>query len=1137
MRLLHFDALGRLVMTDFRGKTIPPYAILSHRWSDSEILLEDVASGTYKDKQEGYRKLEFCAKQAVQDNLQYFWIDTCCIDRWNLRERSKAINSMFRWYKNAERCYVFLSDVALSTATKAPGRYDWEASFSASAWFTRGWTLQELIAPVSVEFFSCEERRIGDKTSLDQLIHEITDIPLAALRNCPMDQFTTLERERWAENRRTTEEEDIVYCLLGLLGISMPTAYGEGHESARRRLRIEAEAAGSAPSIIPFSRNHRFVGQESHLAKLEAKLFSNELTTTALAILGPGGTGKSQLALEVAHRTRQNNKHCSVFWIDASDKDSLYQSYASVAQKLGISGWDDDQADMKQLARRCVVELGARQSLLIFDNTEDTTLQSSGSSTAEAANLTAYLPRSHLCSVMFTTTSSNTARMLASQCVIALQELTPDTAQRMLQNHLARPLTNTEQQEAEHLLSELLYLPLAVAQAAACMNASGMTVQVYRSHLDEHTELALEYSGASSDRKLRGFGVKEPVATTLFLSIDQISRDNAFAADCLFLAACMDRKDISLDLLEAASPHAREDAVRLLDKYALVTRRPAESALDLHRLVHQALRERLQVQGRLGQWTRRTITQLLRVYPDDDHSNRSKWRRLLPHAQYALSHSPADDDDQERLRLAWKCAMTLYDDGRYEEAEELQVQVMQTMKRVLGDEHPDTLTRMANLASTYWNQGRWKEAEELEVQVVQTMKRVLGDEHPDTLSSMGNLAATYRNQGRWKEAEELQVQVMQAMKRVLGDEHRDTLSSMGNLALTYWNQGRWKEAEELQVQVMQTKRVLGDERPDTLTSMNNLALTYRNQERWKEAEELQVQVVQTRKRVLGDEHRDTLTSMANLASTYWNQGRWKEAEELQVQVVQTTKRVLGDEHPDTLTSMGNLAATYMNQERWKEAEELQVQVMQTTKRVLGDEHPDTLTSMANLASTYRNQGRWKEAEELQVQEMQTVKRVLGEEHPDTLTSMANLAATYRNQERWKEAEELQVQVMQTNKRVLGEEHPDTLTSMDNLAATYRNQERWKEAEELQVQVMQTVKRVLGDEHRDTLTSMANLASTYRNQGRWKEAEELQVQVVQTRKRVLGDEHPDTLTSMHNLAFTLQLQARREEALALMGTCF
>ncbi|CAN9326633.1 unnamed protein product, partial [Alternaria alternata] len=968
MRLLHYNAARRLVFTDFRGKSIPPYAILSHRWSDSEILIEDTLNDTYKEKEEGYRKLQFCAERAAEDELQYFWIDTCCIDRWNNNERSKAINSMFRWYKNAARCYVFLSDVSTSSATELVQRSDWEASFRASAWFTRGWTLQELIAPVSVEFFSREGYLIGDKASLDQLIHEITNIPLAALRNCPLHEFSTSERKRWAESRVTTEEEDIVYCLLGILGVSMPTPYGEGQESARSRLEAELGGASNAPSIIPFSQNPRFVGRESQLAELEAKLFSNKQTTTTLAIVGPGGTGKSQLALEVAHRTRHINKSCSVFWMDASDKDSLYQSYASVAQKLSVPGWDDDQVDMKQLVKCCVAEISARQCLLIFDNTEDTTLRSGGSSITEAADLVDYLPQSKLCSIIFTTTDTDTAQTLAFRNIIALRELTPGAALRMLQVYLTRSLANTEQQEAEHLLRELSCLPLAVMQAAACMRASRMTVQEYRSRLDIHKEIAMENRGNSSEGRLQDYDVEDCVATALFLSIDQISHDHAFAADCLFLAACVDQKDISLDLLETASIQAREDAIRILDKYALVTRRPAESALDVHRLVHQALRKRLQVQGRLQEWTERTITQLLQVFPDKNYSNRSKWRRLIPHAQYALSHSLSSNDDKERLRLASRCAAALFSDGRYREAEELQVQVMQTRKRMLTDEHPSTLACINNLALTYSNQGRWKEAEELQVQVRQTSKRVLTDEHPSTLTSMDNLALTYSNQGRWKEAEELEVQVLQTRKRMLTDEHPDTLTSMANLASTYSNQGRWKEAEEPQMQVIQTmKKVLTDEHPSTLTCINNLGEMYSNQGRWKEAEELQVQVMQTMKRVLTDEHPSTLTSMNNLALTYSNQGRWKEAEELQVQVMQTRKRVLTDEHPSTLACINNLAATYSNQGRWKEAEELQVQVLQTRKRMLTDEHPDTLTSMANLASTYSNQGRWKEAEELQMQ--------------------------------------------------------------------------------------------------------------------------------------------------------------------------
>ncbi|KAF5844930.1 hypothetical protein GGP41_008808 [Bipolaris sorokiniana] len=577
MRLLHLNALGRLILTDFRGKPIPPYAILSHRWGDSEILIEDIFNGNYKKKEEGYQKLRFCAEQAAQDGLQYFWIDTCCIDRWNNSERSKAINSMFQWYKNAVRCYVFLSDVSASTLTSIGSVLcrDWNISLRRSKWFTRGWTLQELIAPASVEFFSCEGQWIGDKTSLDQLLHSITSIPPAALRNCPLNQFSISERMRWVSGRETTETEDMVYCLLGLLSVSMPATYGEGRESALERLQAEVEGAGLAPSIIPFARNKSFVGRELQLAELEAKLFSNTQTTSTLAIVGSGGTGKSQLALEVAHRTRKKHKHCSVFWIDASDKDSLDQSYTSVAQKLSVPSYDSDQADTEQIVKHCIAKLSTRQCLLIFDNVKNTTVQHSGSSTAEAADLADFLPQSKLCSVVFTTTESDTAKTLAPQDVVALRELTSDTALRMLQSRLTTPLSNAEQPGAIRLLRELSHLPLAVSQAAACINASNITVQQYHARLHEHDKAALKHSNNLGKGEQGESSLKKAVAATLSLSIGQVWQSNAIATEQLYIAACVDRKDIPLDLLEAASPQARVDAIMILDSAPSLTRAAA----------------------------------------------------------------------------------------------------------------------------------------------------------------------------------------------------------------------------------------------------------------------------------------------------------------------------------------------------------------------------------------------------------------------------------------------------------------------------------------------------------------------------------------------------------------------------------
>lgn len=248
MRLLRRSSTGDFCLTkDLVGdETIPPYAILSHTWDvDTEVTFADMTNGTGKDKF-GYRKIQFCGEQAKQDDLQYFWIDTCCIDKSNHVELQEAINSMFRWYQNAVKCYVYLSDVS----TAKPNAYEfseftWESSFLESRWFTRGWTLQELLAPHSVEFFSQEGSRLGDKKSLERQIHKITGIATLALRGTPLEEFGIEERLSWAKSRRTTRREDKAYSLLGIFGIYMPLIYGEGEDNAFRRLQEEVNKPSS----------------------------------------------------------------------------------------------------------------------------------------------------------------------------------------------------------------------------------------------------------------------------------------------------------------------------------------------------------------------------------------------------------------------------------------------------------------------------------------------------------------------------------------------------------------------------------------------------------------------------------------------------------------------------------------------------------------------------------------------------------------------------------------------------------------------------------------------------------------------------------------------------------------------------
>jgi hypothetical protein len=254
MRLLRLERNGEFSLANYVSTKVPPYAILSHTWGgdDEEVTFGNLTDGTGKDKA-GYRKLIFCAKRAAKDGLQFSWIDTCCIDKSSSAELSEAINSMFQWYHMADKCYVYLSDVAIGSCVRKgpPPKQTWMTAFRCSRWFTRGWTLQELLAPKSVKFFSAEGELLGEKESMMREIQDITGISARALQGTPLSEFSVDERMSWAKRRETTREEDAAYALLGIFDIHMPLIYGERQKKAFIRLRKEIQESLKDESHAP----------------------------------------------------------------------------------------------------------------------------------------------------------------------------------------------------------------------------------------------------------------------------------------------------------------------------------------------------------------------------------------------------------------------------------------------------------------------------------------------------------------------------------------------------------------------------------------------------------------------------------------------------------------------------------------------------------------------------------------------------------------------------------------------------------------------------------------------------------------------------------------------------------------------
>ena len=231
MRLLFAKTVE---LKEFSEDEIPPYAILSHTWEKGEVTFQEMkASQSQAATKAGYLKIAGSCKQALRNNVEYVWVDTCCIDKSSSAELTEAINSMFRWYQRAEICYVYLADVPANEDALA-----FESSFARSRWFTRGWTLQELLAPNTVQFFSNDWRPIGTKTDLCPQISRITGIDSTYLQGTDVKYASIAKRMSWASKRKTRRIEDVAYSLLGLFGVHMPMLYGEG-ENAFRRLQEE----------------------------------------------------------------------------------------------------------------------------------------------------------------------------------------------------------------------------------------------------------------------------------------------------------------------------------------------------------------------------------------------------------------------------------------------------------------------------------------------------------------------------------------------------------------------------------------------------------------------------------------------------------------------------------------------------------------------------------------------------------------------------------------------------------------------------------------------------------------------------------------------------------------------------------
>ncbi len=345
--------------------------------------------------------------------------------------------------------------------------------------------------------------------------------------------------------------------------------------------------------------------------------------------------------------------------------------------------------------------------------------------------------------------------------------------------------------------------------------------------------------------------------------------------------------------------------------------------------------------------------------------------------------------------------------GLYEAAMPLQKHALATRRRVLGEEHKDTMTSINNLGELLYMQEKPNEAEPYIREALEKRRRVLGEEHKDTLMSINNMGAVLCTQGKLDESEPYIREALEARRRVLGEENKDTIESINNMAMLLELQGKLNEAERYHREALEkSRRVWGEETPETLFEIDQLGLLLWAQGKLSEAEPYCREALEKNRRMLGEEHPHTLRSINSMGILLWELGKLDEAEPYVREDLEKSRRVLGEEHPHSRAAIDSLGLLLQDQGKLDEAETLFHEALEKSRRVRGEEHSDTLNSMTNLGALLRDQGKLDEAEPYLREASEKNRRVLGEEHSQTLSSIINLGMLRQAQGKFTEVVDL-----------------------------------------------------------------------------------------------------------------------------------
>ncbi|KAI7765536.1 hypothetical protein LZL87_007287 [Fusarium oxysporum] len=782
-----------------------------------------------------------------------------------------------------------------------------------------------------------------------------------------------------------------------------------------------------------------WTGREGAIAELQRLLFTHPDGQRA-ALVGLGGIGKTQIALQLAYLVKndsQTYQNYSIIWIPALSLASFEQACTRMTNAFGIERGGGE--DPKETFRDYLNSEKAGKWFLIVDNADN--METLHGTTQEPGGIAQFIPDCEHGYVLFTTRSREVADSVAQMNVLQLPEMDEKDAKALLRSSLIEKDQMQDTVLIDKLLRTLAHLPLAITQASAYMRINQVSIEEYLRLLQNTPRDMVELLSIGFLDGTHHESAQGAVVTTWIVSFNQIRALHKEAEMLLSFAAGIEPKAIPRSLLPRLGSEQRMTrAIGTLCGYSFLSQRGDGDMFDMHSLVHLATQTWYKDEGRAEEIRYVTLAHIAEVFPDDDWENREVWRQYLPHA-LRLLHNADGVESEDSCKLGYWAGRCLREDGRVGQAVEVLQHVVAVRETTLAEDHPDRLASQHELAGAYQANGQVKEAVKLLQHVVAVRETTLAEDHPDRLASQHELAGAYQANGQVKEAVKLLQHVVAVRETTLAEDHPDRLASQHELAGAYQANGQVKEAVKLLQHVVAVRETtLAEDHPDRLASQHELAGAYQANGQVKEAVKLLQHVVAVRETTLAEDHPDRLASQHVLAGAYQANGQVKEAVKLLQHVVAVRETTLAEDHPDRLASQHVLAGAYQANGQVKEAVKLLQHVVAVWEITLAEDHPDRLASQHVLAGAYQANGQVKEAVKLLQHVVAVEETTLAEDHPDRLASQHELARAYQANGQVKEAVKLFKHVVAVEAEILTKDNHSRQLSQDLLQHCYERLE-------------------------------------------------------------------------------------------------